>query len=82
MIEILKYEFKNSNDKIAEFALPKTLLKRDSIKIEFKNKKAYTLHNFISSHDYGGNKFLGCNVEFCSINEIDSVFIKDKIYLE
>lgn len=82
IIENLKYKFPEFDSRWIKFTSPDIIFKSDSIKISFRNGKEFILHNFINSPNFGGTKFIGCKIDYCKINNVDSVFINEFIYLQ
>lgn len=77
--ENLPYQFSDSNRGLVFFESPNVLLKSDSIVFSFSESCNYILHGFRSSPNFGGKKFLGCEVEYCIINDYDSCNIEKYI---
>ncbi|MFV0305724.1 MAG: hypothetical protein ACK5IC_09625 [Moheibacter sp.] len=82
IIENLEYKFSEIDNRWIGFTAPNIIYKSDSIIILFKNDREFILHNFINSPNYGGKKFIGCKIDHCKINNMDSIYIGDFIYLE
>lgn len=81
IIENLPYEFKDFDDRWLSFVGPHVLFRKDSIKISFENGKEFILHDFVYNTYFGGKLTRGCEIEYCNINDINKVLIRDRIFL-
>lgn len=83
---LFKYQYNIKTKKVISINRTKELFKTDSIKFLFKNGKVFFIHDYILVPKYrgkffGGKQFIGCETNYCKINDIDSCYIGNYIEL-
>lgn len=83
---LYKYQYNIKTKKVLSINRTKELYITDSIKFLFKDGKVFYIHGYILEPKYrgkffGGKEFIGCETNYCKINEIDSCYIGNYIEL-